>query len=64
VLLTDKVVRAFYFALYWLGNFKTSGHLVGRLTCPPATTRLAQARSQVFQVWGENTFLGWKDFCF
>jgi len=35
------VVRAFYFALLWLGNFKTSGFLVGRLTCAPATTRLS-----------------------
>jgi len=39
-LLTDKVVRAFYFALLRLGNFKTSGCLVGRPTCAPATTRL------------------------
>jgi len=39
-LLADKVVRGFYFALLWLGNFKTSGCLVGRLTCAPATTRL------------------------
>jgi len=29
-----------YFALRWLGNFKTSGCLVGRPTCAPATTRL------------------------
>jgi len=28
-------VRALYFALLWLGNFKTSGCLVGRLTCAP-----------------------------
>ena len=34
------VVRAFYFALLWLGNFKTPGHIVGRLTYAPATTRL------------------------
>jgi len=34
------VVRAFYFALLWLGNFKTSDYAVGRLTCAPATTRL------------------------
>jgi len=26
--------------LLWLGNFKTSGCLVGRPTCAPATTRL------------------------
>jgi len=30
------VVRAFQFALLWLGNFKTSGCLVGRPTCAPA----------------------------
>ena len=36
----NKVVRTFYFALRWLGNFKTSGCLVGRPTCAPATTRL------------------------
>ena len=28
------------FALLWLGNFKTSGCLVGRPTCAPATTTL------------------------
>jgi len=39
-LLADKVVRAFQFALVWLGNFKTSSCLVGRLTCAPVTTRL------------------------
>jgi len=39
-LLTDKVVRAFYFNLHWFGNIKTSGCLVGRLTCALATTRL------------------------
>ena len=33
-------MRAFYFALLWLGNFKTSGCLVGRPTCASATTRL------------------------
>jgi len=32
-LLTDKVVRAFHFALLWLRSFKTSGCLVRRLTC-------------------------------
>jgi len=26
--------------LLWLGNVKTSGYLVGRPTCAPATTRL------------------------
>jgi len=36
----DKVVRAFYFAWYWLGNLKTSGCLVGRRTCTPAKTRV------------------------
>ena len=39
-LLVDKVVRAFYFALLRLGNFKTSGCLVGRPTCAPAITSL------------------------
>ena len=39
-LLANKVVRAFEVALLWLGNFKTSGCLVGRPTCAPATTRL------------------------
>jgi len=34
------MVRAFYFALLWLGNFNMSGCLVGVLTHPPATTRL------------------------
>ena len=36
-LLADKVVRVFYFALLWIGNFKTLGCLVGRLTYAPAT---------------------------
>jgi len=36
----EKMVRALYFAMHWLGNFKMSGSLVGRLTCAPATTRL------------------------
>jgi len=40
VLLADKVVRTFQFALLWFGNFKTSGCLVGRPTCAPATTTL------------------------
>jgi len=39
-ILTDKVVRAFYFPLHWLGNFTTSGCVVGRLTCAPKITRL------------------------
>ena len=39
-LLAEKVVRACCFALLWLGNFKTSGCLVGRLACAAATTRL------------------------
>jgi len=34
------VVKAVYFALLRLGNFKTSGCLVGRPTCSPATTTL------------------------
>jgi len=33
-------VRAFEVALLWLDNFKTSGCLVARPTCAPATTRL------------------------
>jgi len=35
-LLADKVVRAFYFALLWLGNFRTPGCLIGRhvAACP------------------------------
>jgi len=33
-------MRAFQFALLRLGAFKTSGCLVGRPTCAPATTRL------------------------
>jgi len=39
-LATPLVVRAFYFTLRCLGNFKTSGRVVGRLACAPATTRL------------------------
>ena len=34
------MVRTFSIALLWLGNFMTSGCLVGRPTCAPATTRL------------------------
>jgi len=33
-------VRTFQFALLWLGNFETSGCLVGRPICAPATTTL------------------------
>jgi len=29
-----------YFALHWVGNFKMSRCLVGRLTCAPVTTVL------------------------
>jgi len=34
-LFMNEVARAFYFALHWLANFKTSGCVVGRLTCAP-----------------------------
>jgi len=33
-------MKAFYFALLWLGNFNTSSCLVWGLTCAPTTTRL------------------------
>ena len=38
--LADNVVKAIYFALHWVGNFKTSGCLAGRLTYFPVTTEL------------------------
>ena len=49
-LLADKVVRAFQIALLWLGNFKTTGFLVGRPICAPATTRLTHQQAGISTV--------------
>ena len=38
--ISEQSGESLLFALLWLGNFKTSGCLVGRPTCAPATTRL------------------------
>ena len=52
------------FALLWLGNFKTSGCLVGRPTCAPATTTLTPQLVGIFAITynlspyiGSQTFL-------
>ena len=37
---SEQSGESLLFALLWLGNFKTSGCLVGRPTCAPARTRL------------------------
>jgi len=53
------VVRAFYFALLQLGNFKTTGCLVGRPTCAPATTRLTPQQVGIAATYLQPQSLHW-----
>jgi len=58
-LLADKVVRAFYFALLWLVNFKTTGWLVGRQSDAPATTRLTPQLVEISVTYQQLQSLHW-----
>ena len=59
MLLTEKMVRAFYFALLWFGNFKTPSYIVEWLVCVSAKTVLTPQLIGISMELQQATTFGW-----